>query len=144
MRFLTNAWYISCGVSAVFFFCAHLLITSIGDGLCGNEIERSVTSPNGEYKAVVFSRSCGATTGFSAHISVIEHDKELPNDGGNVFVATLNNASLRPLVRWQDNDSIKIDASGVDKVFKAKTHIKKPTAVTIDYRSSKDISYAFE
>jgi hypothetical protein len=56
-------------------------------GGCGNEILKEVRSPSGKTKAVVFQRDCGATTGFSTQVSVLRSDQQLPNEGGNVFVA---------------------------------------------------------
>jgi hypothetical protein len=56
-------------------------------GDCANEILNEVRSPTGKMKAVVFQRDCGATTGFSTQVSVLQSDQQLPNEGGNVFVA---------------------------------------------------------
>jgi len=56
-------------------------------GLCQNQIVDELVSPNNKNKAVVFERSCGATTGFSTQISLIKGDHVLGNQGGNVFIA---------------------------------------------------------
>ncbi|HEY7181405.1 MAG TPA: hypothetical protein VIC84_08295, partial [Blastocatellia bacterium] len=58
---------------------------NLADG-CGNEILRVHYSPTKKLKAVVFERDCGATTGFSAQISIIPANSDLPNKAGNVFV----------------------------------------------------------
>jgi hypothetical protein len=39
--------------------------------VCDNHVLRSVPSPGGWYRAVVFERDCGATTGFSPQASVL-------------------------------------------------------------------------
>ena len=57
------------------------------DGVCDNTVVRSEESPDGRFKAVLFERSCGATTGFSSQISVIGREDELGNEAGNVFIA---------------------------------------------------------
>ena len=56
-------------------------------GDCGNEILKEIRSPTGKLKAVVFQRDCGATTGFSTHVSVLPSEQQLPHEGGNVFAA---------------------------------------------------------
>lgn len=57
-----------------------------GCGVCDNTISQTVRSPDGQLKAVIFQRECGATTGFSTQISVLAADETLPDDSGNVFV----------------------------------------------------------
>lgn len=65
-----------------------LMIFSPMDDLCGNSPLREEVSPDGKLKAVVFERNCGATTEFSTQVSLIDADRPLPNQGGNVFDAT--------------------------------------------------------
>jgi hypothetical protein len=57
------------------------------DSLCGNTVLKSLSSPDGKLKAVVFERDCGATTGFSTQLSVLGAGDPLPNDEGNIFIA---------------------------------------------------------
>jgi hypothetical protein len=62
---------------------------------CGNEVISEQYSPNREFRAVVFQRDCGATTGFSTQVSVLAAKQRFPTEGswlqstkpGNVFVA---------------------------------------------------------
>src|SRR5437764_7339497 len=56
-------------------------------GMCGNEPLSEVPSPDGTFKAIVFQRDCGATTGFSTQISILKTNQSLPNESGNLFVA---------------------------------------------------------
>lgn len=56
-------------------------------GGCENTTLAQAMSPRGAHRAVVFARSCGATTGFSTQVSVVPARAGLPNDVGNVFVA---------------------------------------------------------
>jgi hypothetical protein len=56
-------------------------------GDCSNQILKQIPSPNKKMKAVVFQRDCGATTGFSTQVSILSFEQDLPNDGGNIFVA---------------------------------------------------------
>lgn len=63
------------------------LLSYSNDGLCSNLLLNEVMSPDGYWKAVVFERNCGATTGFVTHVSIIQASGDLPGGGGNVFVA---------------------------------------------------------
>ncbi len=67
------------GISAWFFVAL--------SPLCGNEIVQDVRSPDGRHRAMLFQRDCGATTGFSTHVSIVGVSKDLADDSGNVLVA---------------------------------------------------------
>lgn len=54
---------------------------------CANTIVVTEPSPDGIHKAILFERNCGATTGFSSQVSILESSDELPDDeGGNVLI----------------------------------------------------------
>jgi hypothetical protein len=56
--------------------------------ICENTPEKVVASPNGELKAVIFDRGCGATTGFTTGVSILNSVEDLSNaDKGNVLLA---------------------------------------------------------
>jgi hypothetical protein len=76
---------------------------------CGNDVVREIRAPNGRMKAVVFERNCGSTTGFSTQISLLSSTKSLPNDIGNLFVATTEGRF--PGAAWGGPD---VDVSWVD------------------------------
>jgi len=65
------------------------VISTLDSPACQNTPIQTVHSPDGELKAVLFSRDCGATTGFSSQVSILRAGDDLPNDGGNVFIADL-------------------------------------------------------
>jgi hypothetical protein len=77
---------------------------------CGNDVVREVRAPNGRMKAVVFERDCGSTTGFSTQISLLSSNKSLPNEIGNIFVATTDGGRF-PGATWGGPD---VDVSWVD------------------------------
>jgi hypothetical protein len=71
---------------------ALVLISVVGlwlllDQACSNDVLMDIPSPDGEHKAIVFQRDCGATTGFSTQISVLRVSQSLGNNAGNIFVA---------------------------------------------------------
>ncbi len=55
--------------------------------MCANTVISSNPSPNIKWKAVLFERNCGATTGFSSQISLLEKNEELQNEAGNIYIA---------------------------------------------------------
>ncbi|MGG2024675.1 hypothetical protein AB1282_02705 [Gottfriedia sp. S16(2024)] len=55
--------------------------------MCGNEITHKEVSPKGDKVAYIFQRDCGATTGYSYHLSILGSDRKLPNKSGNTFVS---------------------------------------------------------
>ncbi len=77
--------------------------------LCANSIVVEAVSPSGEKKAVLFERSCGATTGFSSQLSVISANADLSNEGGNAYVAGGYPEGYE--LRWLDNSTLQV--SGV-------------------------------
>lgn len=73
-------WHTMISVLAVY-----LSTASCGPS-CANDELNEIVSPDGGHYAYVFTRNCGATTGFNAQISVQDRRG---NDGrvGNVFIA---------------------------------------------------------
>jgi hypothetical protein len=68
-------------------------------GTCDNTVVRRLASPDGTLEAVLFQRSCGATTGFSTQVSVIVRGQELPRREGNLFIADRDHGKA-PAARW--------------------------------------------
>ena len=74
---------------------ASLLTIGVGacsNPLCTNEVMKTLSSPGGEHKAILFMRECGATTDFTTQVSV---DPGLFETFGNVFVADGYNGGTR-------------------------------------------------
>jgi len=94
---------------------ACLLMALCGCGLCGNDIVQEVISPDGQKKAVIFQRDCGATTAFSTQISVLPR-QDSPSGSGNIFVADADHGAV-PVgpkgvmdirVRWESDRKLVI------------------------------------
>ena len=75
---------------------------------CSNAIWSEYISPDRTMKAVVFERNCGATSGFSTHLSLITNDAELPNSGGNVLSLKGRPESVAPDVSWDSDVEIHV------------------------------------
>lgn len=103
------------------------LVSDAENNLCSNSPVLEVPSPSGELKAVVFERSCGATTGFSTQVSVIKAGASLPNEGGNLLVADTNHNAAPtgpgggPAVRiaWVGSSAIRIEHHPLARLIKA-------------------------
>src|SRR5262249_1335051 len=110
---------------------------NLADG-CGNEILHVHYSPTKQLKAVIFQRDCGATTGFSTQISIMPANSDLPNEGGNVFVADTDHGKSPsgpgggpPVeVAWKGESSLNIIYDNRARVFLRKD---SQNGVTITY-----------
>jgi hypothetical protein len=56
-------------------------------GMCVNTDVRRVASPDRRREAVIFTRDCGATTGWGTNVSVVRPGAGRPRGPGNVFRA---------------------------------------------------------
>lgn len=85
--------------------------------MCGNQIVSETYSPNKKYKAVIFVRDCGATTGYSTQVAIFEHDSQLSNSmWGNVLIASddyygehsndFGGLDVRAI--WKDNQNVTL------------------------------------
>lgn len=91
---------------------ATLVLAACSD-LCGNEVVASVTSPSGALRAVVFTRDCGATTGFSTQLSILPAAEALPAESGNALVLD-DEAPLT--VSWLSDTVVRVAGGGSAKV----------------------------
>lgn len=134
---------IGVGLAGIFVFVGLPILVfgfllSGASELCGNSPLLEVPSPNGKLKAVIFERDCGATTGFSTHVSVIETTGLLPNEGGNLFVADTNHNAAPsgpgggPAVRvaWLDQSALRIEHHPLARVFRSE---RSTNGVRVEY-----------
>ena len=91
---------------------------------CVNSAEAEFRSPDGGYKAVVFERSCGATTGFSTQVSVLPIDSPKPRASGNALVVDTDHGAAPA---GQDGGpTVKVDwlgASHLQLSYHPKAHM---------------------
>lgn len=79
-----------------------ILFTILGVA-CGNDIQREVPSPNGDKVAYVFLRSCGATTGYSPQLSILNKGDEFENEVGNAFKSDKSFS-----IEWINDNNLKV------------------------------------
>lgn len=82
--------------------------------LCGNDEVREVVSPDGKFKAVKFRRSCGATTGYSTHVSILPASRQIPNKAGNILVVE-DEPTIA--IRWIDDRHLAISKGEAKTTF---------------------------
>jgi hypothetical protein len=104
-----------------------LLPLSYGLGdMCGNKIQAQSPSPDGRLKLVVFSRDCGATTGFSIQASLLRAKEDLPAEAGNLFVAddSGTDPSQQLRARWDGPESLSLSYPTGLPVIQAKKRLR--------------------
>jgi hypothetical protein len=94
-----------------------LLIGCEGD-MCENEISQSIISPSGSYIAYVFSRNCGATTGFNKQVSVLPSNEKPLVDSGNLYI---NSKQIPVHLQWQNDKVLKISGAINSSIIKQET-----------------------
>jgi hypothetical protein len=114
----------------------HTTQISFNDG-CKNQLLSEIPSPDQNYRAIVFQRDCGATTGFSTQVSVLKIGVTLPNESGNLFVADTNHGRAPsgigggPEVKiyWVGSKSVHLTYHEHTRIFLANPNITGVSAV---------------
>ena len=105
-------------------------LSNLFSGMCANEIFSEVQSPDGKFRAVIFQRDCGATTGFSTQISLILAKDKLENEGGNIFIVDGHPNDRKIGITWQGPKKLIIkNGSGLQSHKKESRY----QGVSIDY-----------
>ncbi|MEO7097933.1 MAG: hypothetical protein ABI162_01130 [Luteolibacter sp.] len=101
------------------------------DGVeCSNEVSQDTVSPDGARRIIVFSRNCGATTGFNTQLAVLSKGEALPDDGGNAFIADKGGAKFS----WKQDGGILVVFDHGTRIFKRETNVR---GIQIEYREDK-------
>jgi hypothetical protein len=116
------------------------LLSSGCSDTCENSVAAKATSPDRQRDAVIFQRDCGATTGYSTHISVLGSGTA-PNGGGNAFRADDNHGTAvvgewqGPWadMRWIAPDRLLIRYASKSRIFDQQS---KVDGVEIDYQQA--------
>lgn len=91
---------VPAGIGAIYVLTA--------DDVCGNYLYRAYPSPDRKLRAVVFKRNCGATTGFSTHISIVKAASGLPNESGSIYTVAGQPKHVAPELRWMSNSELSV------------------------------------
>ncbi|OIK08187.1 hypothetical protein [Bacillus sp. MUM 13] len=93
--------------------------------MCGNDIKQKIPSPSGENIAYIFERSCGATTGFSPQLSILNKDDDFQNESGNTFRSDKDFS-----IEWLNDKNLKVI---YDKSSETSEMDKKVNGIMIEY-----------
>jgi len=97
------------------------------DPACENEISHDLPSPDGRHRVVVFSRNCGATTGFNTQATILPAGGHLADEGGNVFSIDGQDSAR---VSWTQDGRLAVIIAGDAAIYKKEDSV---AGVGIDY-----------
>lgn len=83
-----------------------------------NTILSQKISESGQYKAVKFKRSLGATTADSFQLSIVKSNKNLRDEIGNVYISYEDFEYM-----WIEENTLKIINNGNQEYFKAEKQV---------------------
>jgi len=124
------------GVLVLLIISAVLFLNHLIDETCGNQVFSEIVSPGKKYKAMIFQRDCGATTGFSTQISILEAGDSLGNSSGNIYIVDGAPAEVAPEVKWLSDQNLTIRTENTGSEFKAEKKWGMLDSVEINYSAS--------
>jgi len=89
-------------------FLAALALGGCGE-LCKNELVQTLRSPDGRFDAVVFTRSCAASTGYNTQLSIVPAGSGVGDAEGNALVVR---GDPRIVVRWETRRRLGVTGLG--------------------------------
>ncbi|WP_288459305.1 hypothetical protein [uncultured Sphingomonas sp.] len=106
---------------------------------CSNTIVSRARAPHGQHEAVMFQRDCGATTGFSTQISVLDEGGRLAG-AGNAFRADDDHGAARAdewggpwaEMRWLSPDHLLVRYEAKSRLFEQEEGV---SGVRISYQA---------
>ena len=104
----------------------HSLAQHAPESLIRFDFTDEIQSPAGTKRAVVFESSCGATTGFVTHVSVLDLKEALTRSAGNVFIGDADRGVvqyMRVRVDWTSSDSLVVSYPARARVFRQEARV---------------------
>ena len=109
----------------IVFMTGKYLLDFLFEDMCGNDIKQKIPSPSGEKVAYVFERSCGATTGFSPQLSILNNENEFQNESGNTF-----RSDKEFSIEWLGEKNLKVN---YDKSSETSKMDKRVNGIKVEY-----------
>ena len=100
--------------------------------LCANEIVQEALSSDERHRAYLFQRDCGATTGFSTQVTITHGSEQLPEEGGNVFVADGPPWGGPWRIAWDDTTTLVVTIDRNAQTFLAEKNVN---GISVRYRT---------
>lgn len=107
------------------FMAGKYLLDTLFSEMCRNEIVQTVPSPNGEKTAYIFTRDCGATTGFSTQLTILDKGDNFKNESGNTFRPNKNFS-----IEWINEKKLKVTYDQSSEIYEMD---KKVNGIKIEY-----------
>ena len=109
-----------------------IVLSRLPDEMCGNAVLDEVRSPDGAFRLVAFQRDCGATTGFSTQVSLLEAEEALPYEGGNLFISDTNHGAAPSgpgggpdvRMRWDGPGRVTLEHDVAARVFRCEARLE--------------------
>jgi hypothetical protein len=130
MKFLNKKVLVSI-IVILFAVCGALILLLFSYGIVDNNVIKYFDS-NGKYKAVLFVRDAGATTGYSYQVSVINKNQNVGKKPGNIFICEYDQWDKTNIdVSWISNNKIQI--SYFDKGIHIFKNVESIKDVKVEY-----------
>lgn len=91
---------------------------------CGNKVLVEAPSSDGARKALLFQRSCGASSDIYTHVSIVAPDDKKVAVGGNVFVAQGHPDRTATNIRWDGPRTLVVETGGRDAATRMEVWMK--------------------
>lgn len=106
---------------------------------CSNTVVASKDAPDAQHSAVLFQRDCGATTGYSTQLSIVETGEQ-PSGTGNIFIADDDHGSAQAAewggpwaeMVWLSPDRLLVRYDAKSRIFK---QVENASGVTISFQT---------
>ncbi|USD35837.1 hypothetical protein [Ferrimonas sp. SCSIO 43195] len=105
-------------------------------GECDNIEYASIPNPDESYRAVIFQRDCGATTGFNTQISILQFNDDLTDSAGNIFIIDGHPKDVAPTVSWASENTLIIHHVLDGSEYKSERVWGWFGSVTVNYSTS--------
>lgn len=109
-----------------------VLPSCMQDPDCENEVREVLVSPDRAKKLVIFSRDCGANTGFNVQISVLDRSQDLPDVAGNLFIS--GKGKVKAV--WENERKVVIGFEKGLEIFKRE---QSSASIEAEYREASDL-----
>lgn len=135
---MSAGWYdvVMFRVNLPIAFC---VVFSGCSDMCANTIVARMPSPDGQRDAIMFQRDCGATTGFSTQISIVDAGHKL-SGSGNTFRADDDHGAARAgewggswaEIKWLSSDHLLVRYATKSRLFEQDDNV---AGVRITYQA---------
>ena len=109
-----------------------LIIEILADS-CSNDVYDSILSDNELYKAVIFERGCGATTGFNTQISILKVTDDLPREAGNILILD-NSPKQNKIGLFWTNGTLNVEVPPKTQIYLKNDFIELNKRINIYYK----------